>query len=159
MTVLAFCFISNSYASTDKPAFLYLLVVFLMQMTQHNVGALVVVKPGQDKEIAGIVTERGNEQLSVITGIKPLGMIRKGINHVPLPALDTLDQKFCSQIFGLPLLFVVDRGSCTFTLGFLLKLCSCNSPSLNEKHSMHVLKNKYLIYYSKSVSSYSVPLT
>lgn len=29
------------------------------QMTQHNVGALVVVKPGQDKSIAGIVTERG----------------------------------------------------------------------------------------------------
>lgn len=28
-------------------------------MTQHNVGALVVVKPGQDKSIAGIVTERG----------------------------------------------------------------------------------------------------
>ena len=28
-------------------------------MTQHNVGALVVLKPGQDKSIAGIVTERG----------------------------------------------------------------------------------------------------
>lgn len=28
-------------------------------MTQHNVGALVVVKPGEDKSIAGIVTERG----------------------------------------------------------------------------------------------------
>jgi len=38
-------------------------------MTQHNVGALVVVKPGQEKAIAGIVTERGNEQLSVLTGI------------------------------------------------------------------------------------------
>lgn len=30
------------------------------QMTQHNVGALVVVKPGEDKAIAGIVTERGS---------------------------------------------------------------------------------------------------
>lgn len=28
-------------------------------MTQHNVGALVVIKPGQDKSIAGIITERG----------------------------------------------------------------------------------------------------
>ena len=40
----------------------------ILQMTQHNVGALVVVKPGQEKAIAGIVTERGNEQLSVLTG-------------------------------------------------------------------------------------------
>jgi hypothetical protein len=38
----------------------------LLQMTQHNVGALVVVKPGEDKSIAGIVTERGNEQISVL---------------------------------------------------------------------------------------------
>ncbi|XP_042404005.1 CBS domain-containing protein CBSX3, mitochondrial-like [Zingiber officinale] len=29
-------------------------------MTQHNVGALVVVRPGEEKAIAGIVTERGN---------------------------------------------------------------------------------------------------
>ncbi|CAN1296415.1 CBS domain-containing protein CBSX3, mitochondrial [Linum perenne] len=29
-------------------------------MTQHNVGALVVVKPGEQKSIAGIITERGN---------------------------------------------------------------------------------------------------
>lgn len=31
-------------------------------MTQHNVGALVVVKPGagEHKSIAGIITERGN---------------------------------------------------------------------------------------------------
>jgi hypothetical protein len=28
-------------------------------MTQHNVGALVVVKPGEEKAIAGIITERG----------------------------------------------------------------------------------------------------
>lgn len=28
-------------------------------MTQHNVGALVVVKPEQEKSIAGIITERG----------------------------------------------------------------------------------------------------
>ncbi|XP_039030112.1 CBS domain-containing protein CBSX3, mitochondrial-like [Hibiscus syriacus] len=27
-------------------------------MTQHNVGALVVVKPGEQKSIAGIITER-----------------------------------------------------------------------------------------------------
>lgn len=30
-----------------------------MQMTQNNVGALVVVKPGEQKSIAGIITERG----------------------------------------------------------------------------------------------------
>lgn len=29
------------------------------QMTQHNVGALVVVKSGENKSIAGIITERG----------------------------------------------------------------------------------------------------
>ena len=28
-------------------------------MTQNNVGALVVVKPGEQKSIAGIITERG----------------------------------------------------------------------------------------------------
>jgi hypothetical protein len=30
-------------------------------MTQNNVGALVVVKPGEEKSIAGIITERGNQ--------------------------------------------------------------------------------------------------
>lgn len=30
-------------------------------MTQHNVGALVVVKPGENKSIAGIITERGKQ--------------------------------------------------------------------------------------------------
>ncbi|PIN14652.1 hypothetical protein CDL12_12718 [Handroanthus impetiginosus] len=29
-------------------------------MTQHNVGALVVVKPGEQRSIAGIITERGS---------------------------------------------------------------------------------------------------
>lgn len=29
------------------------------QMTQNNVGALVVLKPGEQKSIAGIITERG----------------------------------------------------------------------------------------------------
>lgn len=29
-------------------------------MTQHNVGALVVVKPGEQSSIAGIITERGD---------------------------------------------------------------------------------------------------
>jgi len=61
-------FIGNGYASN----FNLLLFTFkktFWQMTQHNVGALVVVKPGQEKAIAGIVTERGNEQLSVLTGI------------------------------------------------------------------------------------------
>lgn len=32
-----------------------------LQMTQHNIGALVVVKPGDQKLVAGIVTERGTE--------------------------------------------------------------------------------------------------
>jgi len=30
-----------------------------LQMTQHNVGALVVVKPDEQNSIAGIITERG----------------------------------------------------------------------------------------------------
>lgn len=36
-----------------------------IQMTQHNVGALVVVKPGEEKTIAGIITERGNKHTFV----------------------------------------------------------------------------------------------
>lgn len=39
--------------------------LFPMQMTQHNVGALVVVKPGEQKSIAGIITERGTWVLKV----------------------------------------------------------------------------------------------
>jgi len=56
-------------------------------MTQHNVGALVVVKPGQNKSIAGIVTERGDEQISVLlaSNFWPVGMMGKIQNHVPLP--------------------------------------------------------------------------
>lgn len=46
-------YVGNGYALTDNEPFL--------QMTQHNVGALVVIKPGQDKSIAGIVTERGTK--------------------------------------------------------------------------------------------------
>ena len=44
--------------------FLVMLLTCLMvcQMTQHNVGALVVVKPGEEKAIAGIITERGNRK-------------------------------------------------------------------------------------------------
>jgi len=30
-------------------------------MTQNNVGALVVVKPDENKAIAGIITERGTK--------------------------------------------------------------------------------------------------
>nr|CAB3498284.1 unnamed protein product [Digitaria exilis] len=37
-------------------------------MTQHNVGALVVVKPGQDKAIAGIVTERDYLRKIIVQG-------------------------------------------------------------------------------------------
>jgi signal-transduction protein with cAMP-binding, CBS, and nucleotidyltransferase domain len=37
-------------------------------MTQHNVGALVVVKPGQDKSIAGIVTERDYLRKIIVQG-------------------------------------------------------------------------------------------
>jgi hypothetical protein len=48
----------NGYALNDNGPFL--------QMTQHNVGALVVVKSGQDKSIAGIVTERGIELLCLL---------------------------------------------------------------------------------------------
>ncbi|KAL5759036.1 hypothetical protein ACOSP7_021647 [Xanthoceras sorbifolium] len=31
-------------------------------MTQHNVGALVVVKPGEENSIAGIITERLSQE-------------------------------------------------------------------------------------------------
>lgn len=45
-------------------------------MTQHNVGALVVVKPGEEKAIAGIVTERGNCQSKLIfAGCKMVRLI------------------------------------------------------------------------------------
>ncbi|KAK3146158.1 hypothetical protein QOZ80_3BG0262430 [Eleusine coracana subsp. coracana] len=37
-------------------------------MTQHNVGALVVIKPGQDKSIAGIVTERDYLRKIIVQG-------------------------------------------------------------------------------------------
>lgn len=56
-------FIVDAYASKINLPFGTL---NFLQMTQHNVGALVVVKPGEDKSIAGIVTERGNEQISVL---------------------------------------------------------------------------------------------
>jgi hypothetical protein len=35
-------------------------------MTQHNVGALVVVKPGEQKSIAGIITERGISKVPTV---------------------------------------------------------------------------------------------
>jgi signal-transduction protein with cAMP-binding, CBS, and nucleotidyltransferase domain len=37
-------------------------------MTQHNVGALVVVKPGQEKAIAGIITERDYLRKIIVQG-------------------------------------------------------------------------------------------
>ncbi|XP_042394177.1 CBS domain-containing protein CBSX3, mitochondrial-like [Zingiber officinale] len=37
-------------------------------MTQHNVGALVVVKPGEEKAIAGIVTERDYLRKIIVQG-------------------------------------------------------------------------------------------
>lgn len=39
-------------------------------MTEHNVGALVVVKPGDEKIVAGIVTERGTSNFLNILVIK-----------------------------------------------------------------------------------------
>ncbi|CAA0820972.1 CBS domain-containing protein CBSX3-mitochondrial [Striga hermonthica] len=37
-------------------------------MTQHNVGALVVVKPGEEKSIAGIIIERDYLQKIIVQG-------------------------------------------------------------------------------------------
>jgi len=37
-------------------------------MTQHNVGALVVVKPGEQKSIAGIITERDYLRKIIVQG-------------------------------------------------------------------------------------------
>lgn len=34
-----------------------------MQMAKHNIGSLVVLKPGDQQCIAGIVTERGKSSL------------------------------------------------------------------------------------------------
>jgi len=39
-------------------------ITISLQMTQNNVGALVVVKPGEQTSIAGIITERGMPQFS-----------------------------------------------------------------------------------------------
>ncbi|CAN0876877.1 CBS domain-containing protein CBSX3, mitochondrial [Linum grandiflorum] len=40
----------------------------VQSMTQHNVGALVVVKPGQQKSIAGIITERDYLRKIIVQG-------------------------------------------------------------------------------------------
>eukprot|EP00252_Welwitschia_mirabilis_P016580 TRINITY_DN3660_c0_g1_i1.p1 TRINITY_DN3660_c0_g1~~TRINITY_DN3660_c0_g1_i1.p1 ORF type:complete len:206 (-),score=45.60 TRINITY_DN3660_c0_g1_i1:272-889(-) len=37
-------------------------------MTQHNVGALLVVKPGEEKSIAGIITERDYLRKTIVQG-------------------------------------------------------------------------------------------
>ncbi|MFX9846591.1 CBS domain-containing protein, partial [Acinetobacter baumannii] len=37
-------------------------------MTQHNVGALVVVKPGEQKNVAGIITERDYLRKIIVQG-------------------------------------------------------------------------------------------
>ncbi|CAN1290490.1 CBS domain-containing protein CBSX3, mitochondrial [Linum perenne] len=39
-----------------------------LQMTQHNVGSLVVVKPGEQKSIAGIITERDYLRKIIVQG-------------------------------------------------------------------------------------------
>ncbi|KAF3326066.1 CBS domain-containing protein CBSX3 [Carex littledalei] len=40
----------------------------VQSMTQHNVGALVVVKPGEEKSIAGIITERDYLRKIIVQG-------------------------------------------------------------------------------------------
>lgn len=40
----------------------------VQSMTQHNVGALVVVKPGENKAIAGIITERDYLRKIIVQG-------------------------------------------------------------------------------------------
>ncbi|CAN1773502.1 CBS domain-containing protein CBSX3, mitochondrial [Linum perenne] len=40
----------------------------LISMTQHNVGSLVVVKPGEQKSIAGIITERDYLRKIIVQG-------------------------------------------------------------------------------------------
>ncbi|KAH9717077.1 CBS domain-containing protein CBSX3 [Citrus sinensis] len=49
-------------------------------MTQHNVGALVVVKPGEQKSVAGIITERDNRirHIPVIDDKGMIGMVSIG---------------------------------------------------------------------------------
>ncbi|KAF2290344.1 hypothetical protein GH714_011651 [Hevea brasiliensis] len=50
-------------------------------MTQHNVGALVVVKPGEQKSIAGIITER----VAVLAILNyNLITLDKRIRHIPV---------------------------------------------------------------------------
>lgn len=52
-------------------------------MVEHNVGALVVLKPGDDKLVAGIVTERG---------------IRHEIGFVPVVLLFTFITDYLRKI-------------------------------------------------------------
>lgn len=41
-------------------------------MTEHNVGALVVVKPGDEKIVAGIITERGTSNFLIFCLLKKI---------------------------------------------------------------------------------------
>jgi hypothetical protein len=61
-------------------------------MTQHNVGALLVVKSGQDKSIAGIVTERGIELFCLLAFKLCLVKRYRTIFSILFEIIDTLDQ-------------------------------------------------------------------
>lgn len=74
---------------------LVLLLTWLMvyQMTQHNVGALVVVKPGEEKSIAGIITERGNKitvHFNCVIMLSKMGMCTVCHLFVDLCRVETL---------------------------------------------------------------------
>lgn len=55
----------------------------MLQMAQHNIGSLVVLKPGEQQHIAGIFTERG-KTLSFVH------IILHGQIFILLVPLDTL---------------------------------------------------------------------
>lgn len=53
-------------------------------MTQHNVGALVVVKPEEEKAIAGIITERGAQSAQFRSLLLFVCVLDDSLHDLPL---------------------------------------------------------------------------
>lgn len=41
-----------------------MVIHILFQMTEHDIGSLVVMKPGEEASIVGIITERGTTNMN-----------------------------------------------------------------------------------------------
>lgn len=57
----------RGYFVSNAVNFLFLLIKQKLQMAKHNIGSLVVLRPGDHQCIAGIVTERGRFFLYVLS--------------------------------------------------------------------------------------------